>query len=84
MNAFRAVAPEQEPISGRYFDVQLYLDPDGDYWIAESDDLPVATEAPSLDQLISRVWEIAPEIAELNGHPGPLKLRFVLRTTTPA
>jgi hypothetical protein len=29
---------------------------------------------------MDRVWQIAPEIAELNGHRGPLNLRFVVHT----
>jgi len=66
------------------YPVSLYLAPDADMWIAESDALPLATEAPTLDALIERVWEIAPEIAELNGHRGRLNLRFELHTVTPA
>jgi hypothetical protein len=66
------------------YPVSLYLGPDADMWIAESDALPLATEARTLDALIERVWEIAPEIAELNGHHGKLNLRFELHTVTPA
>lgn len=36
-------------------------------WIAENDDLGLVTEAMSYDGLTERVWEIAPELAELNG-----------------
>ena len=35
-------------------------------WIAENDDLGLVTEAKSYDDLTERVWEIAPELAELN------------------
>lgn len=63
------------------YPVGLYLDADEDRWIAVSDDLPIATEANTLDELIERVWLIAPEIAQLNGHTGPLNLRFVLHTS---
>jgi hypothetical protein len=84
MNAFTALVPDKRGGFGPSYDVNLYLDPDGDCWIAESDALPVATEAPTLDALVQRVWEIAPEIAELNGHKGALKLRFILQTSAPA
>lgn len=67
--------------AGREYPVNLYVDPDGDCWIAESDDLPIATEANTLDELIERVWLIAPEIAALNGHQGDLNLRFILHTS---
>ncbi len=78
MNAFTAIIPEQRARFGPSFDVNLYLAPEGDRWIAEADVLPLATEAPTLDSLVPRVWEIAPEIADLNGHKGPLNLRFLL------
>jgi hypothetical protein len=80
MNAFTAVIPDHRAGFGPSFDVNLYLDPEGDAWIAESDALPLATEAATLDALVQRVWEIAPEIAELNGHRGKLRLRFILQT----
>jgi hypothetical protein len=80
MHAFTALVPDQRASFGPTFDVNLYLDPEGDAWIAESDALPLATEAATLDALVQRVWEIAPEIAELNGHQGKLKLRFILHT----
>jgi hypothetical protein len=74
-------APDRYASFGPYFDVNLYCDPPGDLWIAECDTLSVATEAPTLDALIKRVWEIAPEIAELNGHKDKLMLRFTIETS---
>src|SRR5690606_10538176 len=68
MNAFTSVEPDRRSSFGPAFDVNIYLAAEGDRWIAEADALPVATEADTLDALIDRVWEIAPEIAELNGH----------------
>lgn len=49
-------------------------------WVATSDDIPgLATEAASLDELLSRVLAVAPELLEDNahliedaGHPGDL------------
>ena len=81
MNAFTALVPDHSSEFGPSYDVTLYLDADGDAWIAESDALPLATEAASLDALVERVWQIAPEIADLNGHQGELKLRFLLHTS---
>ena len=82
MNAFTAIVPERGGDFAPSYDVRLYLD--GETWIAESDALPLATEAATLDGLVRRVWEIAPEIAELNGHQGTLNLRFTLDTSAPA
>jgi Domain of unknown function (DUF1902) len=73
-----------DAVAGNEVPVNLFLDADGDRWIAESDDLPIATEADTLDSLIERVWLIAPEIAELNGHKGELNLRFILHTSARA
>ena len=83
MNAFQAIPPEFRSDLGPGYDVNLFLHPDGDLWVAESDTLPIATEAPTLDALVDRVWEVAPELAALNGHKGVLRLRFVLETITP-
>lgn len=79
MNVFVAVRPDAAP-EAREFVVSLYQAPEGDLWIAEADDLPIATEAPTVDALIERVWSIAPEIAEMNGHKGDLNLRFIVHT----
>ncbi|WP_151732241.1 DUF1902 domain-containing protein [Acinetobacter ursingii] len=35
-------------------------------WVGENDDLGLVTEAKSYDELTERVWEIAPELADLN------------------
>jgi hypothetical protein len=42
-------------------------DPEAKVWFGSCDLLPLTTEAPSLDGLLARVREIAPEIAEMNG-----------------
>jgi len=52
----------------REFIVRADYDPEAGVWWASNDDLPLTTEAPTLDQLMTRAMEIAPEIAELNGH----------------
>jgi hypothetical protein len=79
MNVFVAVRPDSVPEAREYL-VSLYQAADGGRWIAEADDLPIATEADSVDALIERVWAVAPEIAELNGHKGALNLRFIVHT----
>ena len=80
MNAFQAIGPGEQGGIGPVLDVTVYLDPAGDFWIAEADALPLATEAATLDALVARVWEVAPEIAALNGYGPRLNLRFVLNT----
>jgi hypothetical protein len=79
MNFFVAVRPDSAPEATEYL-VNLFQAPEGDGWIAEADALPIATEAPTVDELIERVWSVAPEIAELNGHTGALNLRFIVHT----
>jgi len=66
------------------FIVQAIHDPQTGCWIATNDELPVATEAATLEELIERVWKIAPEIAELNQIGGVLRLRFVVDTEAAA
>jgi hypothetical protein len=81
MNDLAFLTRRPEAVAAQEYPVELYLDADGDRWVAESDDLPIATEADSLEALIERVWLIAPEIAAMNGHEGELNLRFVLHTS---
>jgi hypothetical protein len=81
MNVFAALVPDQSAGAGPFFDVNLYQAPDGTAWIAECDAIPIATEAPTIDALIDRVWEVAPEVAAPNGHKGSLRLRFLLHTS---
>ncbi|WP_447871991.1 DUF1902 domain-containing protein [Serratia fonticola] len=47
------------------FTVKVYHDSDA--WIAENDELGLVTEADTYEELTSKVWEIAPELYELNG-----------------
>ncbi|MFL5051490.1 MAG: DUF1902 domain-containing protein [Xanthobacteraceae bacterium] len=79
MTAFATSDPDSKP-SAAPFVVRVVHDREAGLWIAINDDLPVATEAPTLDELIARVWEIAPEIAELNHIGRALRLRFVVDT----
>jgi len=55
-------------------------------WVAECDGLCLCTEAESLEALIARVWEIAPEMAQENGlsiAPDALRLRFSFTDSIP-
>jgi hypothetical protein len=48
-------------------------------WTAVCDELGLVTEADDLETLEERVWELAPELAELNGldiDAGDLRIHF--------
>ncbi|MBD2816577.1 DUF1902 domain-containing protein [Xenorhabdus sp. Flor] len=51
-----------------------------DMWIAECDELGLVTESKTYDELIEKVWEIAPELYEINGlgdQSEVIRLKFV-------
>jgi hypothetical protein len=49
------------------FVAEVIFDAECGMWVATCEELNVTTEALSYEELTARVWEIAPEIAELNG-----------------
>lgn len=51
----------------KQFTVHAHFDTDAKVWYGSSDELPLTTEADTLDKLFARALEIAPEIAVLNG-----------------
>lgn len=51
----------------KQFIVHARFDPEAKVWWGSNDQLPLSTEAPTLDLLLTRATEIAPEIAVLNG-----------------
>jgi hypothetical protein len=53
------------------FDVKAEWDADAGVWWCSNDELPLTTEAPTFEQLVARVLEIAPEIAVENGLASP-------------
>jgi hypothetical protein len=72
------------------YTVFLDWDKDAGVWVADNDEIPLALESGSLDELIDRVRHTAPEILKENGkqpdayldfisHPvdGEIKSRFV-------
>ena len=51
----------------RSFEIRAEWDAEAGVWWCSNDELPLTTEAPTFEQLVSRVLEIAPEIAAENG-----------------
>jgi Domain of unknown function (DUF1902) len=55
------------PSAKKLFEFTAQWDPETGVWWCSNDELPVTTEAPTFDELVARVMEIAPEMAEVNG-----------------
>jgi hypothetical protein len=53
--------------SRKVFDIRAEWDGAAGVWWCSNDELPLTTEAPSFEQLVARVLQIAPEIAAENG-----------------
>ena len=49
--------------------VNFIWDEEANVWVAICDDIPLALESESLDELINRVRQAAPEIIKLNNLP---------------
>jgi predicted RNase H-like HicB family nuclease len=54
-------------VAQKVFEVCVYWSTEGNDWCAVNDELPVAAEAPTLDELFAEVKTQAAEMAELNG-----------------
>lgn len=52
----------------KQFTVHAQFDADAGVWWGTNDQIPLTTEAPTLDELMARILEIAPEVAAMNGH----------------
>jgi Domain of unknown function (DUF1902) len=50
----------------KVFEVKAEWDAEAGVWWCSNDELPVSTEAPTFDELVARVMEIGPEMAEAN------------------
>jgi hypothetical protein len=64
----------------KVFQIKAEWDGEAGAWWCSNDELPLTTEAPTSDQLVARVLEIAPEIAAENGLASPgneIELRVV-------
>jgi hypothetical protein len=55
----------------KVFEIRAQWDGEAGVWWCSNDELPLTTEAPTFEQLVSRVLEIAPEIAAENGLAAP-------------
>jgi hypothetical protein len=53
------------------FEIRAEWDSEPGVWWCSDGELPLTTEASSFEQLVSRVVEIAPEIAAENGLAAP-------------
>jgi hypothetical protein len=51
----------------KVFEFTAQWDAEAHVWWCSNDILPVTTEAPTLDELLSHVKELAPEMAVING-----------------
>jgi hypothetical protein len=49
------------------FQIRVEWDDEAGVWWCSNNELPLTTEAPTFEQLVSRVFEITPEIAAENG-----------------
>jgi len=63
--------------------IQALWDDEAKIWVAESDDVPgLATGAPTLDELISKLIVMIPELLELNRPYADARApRFEVRAT---
>jgi hypothetical protein len=55
------------PGARKVFEIKARWDAEAGVWWCSNDELPLTTEAPNFERLLSRVLEIAPEIAVENG-----------------
>ena len=53
------------------FEIRAEWDGEAGVWWCSNDELPLTTEAPTFEQLVSRVLDIAPWIAAENGLAAP-------------
>ncbi len=59
------------------FNVEVCHDHEENVWVAQCDDLGLVTEADTYEELTQRVWEVAPELYEMNGFTGnPARIRL--------
>ncbi|GHV80563.1 hypothetical protein AGMMS49944_23540 [Spirochaetia bacterium] len=51
------------------YTIVLTWDDEAQVWVAVNDDIPIALNSPSLDELMERVRLAVPEMLEMNGKP---------------
>ena len=57
--------------------IYMQWDPEAGVWYAANDEIPIALESESLDQLMQRVRQAVPELLALNSLPAAKYLSFV-------
>ena len=57
--------------SRKSYEIRAQWDGEASVWWCSNDELPLTAEAPTFEQLVARVLEIAPEIAAENGLAAP-------------
>ena len=55
----------------KVFEITAQWDDEAGVWWCSNNELPLTTEAPTFEELVARVLEIAPEIAAENGLAAP-------------
>ncbi|MDR0445742.1 MAG: DUF1902 domain-containing protein [Oscillospiraceae bacterium] len=63
------------------YTVKMTWDDEAGVWVAVCDELPIALESESVDELIAHVTGAAPELLELGGKPAEAVLVFVASRT---
>jgi len=59
------------PAVRKSFEIRARWDDEAGVWWCSNDELPLTTEASTFEELVSRVGQIAPEIAAENGLAAP-------------
>jgi hypothetical protein len=67
----RAAIGKRMAVLRKAFEITAQWDGEAGVWWCSNDELTLTTEAPTFDQLVARVLEIAPEIAAENGLAAP-------------
>jgi hypothetical protein len=53
------------------FTVHAFFDAEANVWVGENEELPLTTEADTLEHLLNRAAAVAPDIAVENGLAAP-------------
>jgi hypothetical protein len=67
----RAAIGKRMAVLRKAFEITAQWDDEAGVWWCSNDELPLTTEAPTFEELVARVLEIAPEIAAVNGLAAP-------------
>jgi hypothetical protein len=67
----RAAIGKRMAILRKAFEITAQWDAESGVWWCSNDELPLTTEASTFEELVARVFAIAPEIAAENGLAAP-------------